>query len=72
LAGDPWIIQGRRLKIQPYSQHAASDVASNRLWIDQVRRRDDDTYANVGGQMHVRHDSNLLHIWSTTEAFDRC
>jgi hypothetical protein len=61
--GDPWITQRCSINVQGYRQHATSDVASNCLWIDKMRRGNDNSYANVGRKMHVGHYSNLLNVW---------
>jgi hypothetical protein len=66
-----WITQGYRLHVQGHSQHSTPDVASNSLWIDQVRRGDDNSYAYIGRKMHVGHHRNSLDVRGTLEAFDR-
>ena len=52
-------------------QHAAADVATDSLRIDQVRGGDDDADADVGREVHVRHDRDLLDVRRVPEALDR-
>jgi hypothetical protein len=68
LAGDLWGMQGTGVKIEGNGKHATSNVASHCLRIDQVRRGDNNTNANVGSQMHIGHYGDLLYIWGATEA----
>jgi hypothetical protein len=71
LSGNSWNIQRCSVNVQGHSQYATSDVSSNRLRIDKMRRCDDNPYANVGRKVHVRHNRNLLNIGGAPEALDR-
>jgi hypothetical protein len=70
-SSDSWIAQGFRLNVQGHGQHPTPDVTTDRLWIDKVRRGDDNSYAYIGRKMRVGHHSNLLNVWGAPEALDR-
>ena len=71
LARDPGSIQSSRVNVEGNGQHATSNIGSHRLRVNQVRRGDNHTDANVGSQMDIGHYGNLLHIPGAAEALER-
>src|SRR5262245_52520646 len=70
-ASELGILQCCGLDVESNRQHAAANVATHSLWINQPRRCNHDADADVGRKMHVGHDGNLLDVWRASEAFDR-
>src|ERR1700688_1437173 len=71
LCGGLRILQRGGLHVNRDGQHAASDVASHCLGIDQVRSRDDDTDAHLSRKVYIGHHRDLLNIWSASDSLKR-
>src|ERR1700691_1712128 len=71
LCGCLRILQRGGLHVSRDDQHAASDVASHCLGIDQVRSRDNDTDAHLSGKVHIGDHRDLLDIRGAAETLTR-
>jgi hypothetical protein len=71
LGGSLRILQRGGLHVNRDGQHAASDVASHCLGIDQVRRRDNYTDAHLSGKVYIGHHRDLLNIWGAPDSLNR-
>ena len=67
LAGGFWIAQRLCSGVRCYRQHSAADVTAYCLRVNQSRRCQHHSHADVVSQMNVWHDSNLLDIWGALE-----
>jgi hypothetical protein len=65
------IVQRGRFDIETNCQHAAANISTYGLRIDQVRRRNDHADADIRCEMYVWHDSYLLDVRRASEALDR-
>jgi hypothetical protein len=65
------IFQRGRVNVEANREHAAADVTSYGLRIEQVRRRDDHADADIRSEMNVWHHCYLLDVWRASEALDR-
>src|SRR6266568_4100754 len=71
LCGSPRILERGGLHVNRDCQHAASDVASHRLGIDQLRGRDNDADAHLSGKVYIGHHRDLLNIRGAPETLKR-
>jgi hypothetical protein len=71
LGGSLRILQRGGLHVNRDGQHAASDVSSHCLGIDQVRRRDNYTDAHLSGKVYIGHHRDLLNIWGAPDSLNR-
>jgi hypothetical protein len=71
LAGDLGSMQDSFVNIEGNGKHATPDVTSHCLWIDEVRRGNNNANANIGSQMHIGHYRDLLYIRGAPEALNR-
>ena len=60
-----------RVYIEANRQHAATDVTTDSLGINESRSRDHDADADVGREVHVGHDGDPLDVRCASEALDR-
>jgi hypothetical protein len=67
-AGDLGSMQGSCVNIERNGKHATPNVTSHCLWIDEVRRGDNDANANIGSQVHIGHHRDPLYIRGAPEA----
>src|SRR5215831_14194069 len=65
------VSERRSIGIQSHGEHAATNITSDSLRVDQMRSRYGNADAHVGGQMHVGHYGYLLNVWGASEAFNR-
>jgi hypothetical protein len=70
-SGSLRILQRGGLHVNRDGQHAASDVASHCLGIEQVRSRDNDTDAHLRGKVYIGHHRDLLNIWGAPDSLKR-
>src|SRR5579872_1098693 len=71
LCGGFRILQRGGLHVNRDGQHAASDVASHSLGIDQMGGRDNNTDAHLSGKVYIGHHSDMLNIRGAPETLKR-
>jgi hypothetical protein len=68
--GYPSILDCGGFHVEANREHAAPDVSTHGLRVDQVRRRNDHADADIRSKMDVWHDGYLLDVWRASEASD--
>jgi hypothetical protein len=55
-----------RIHIKRYGQHSTTNVATDRLWVQELCSSYSNANTYIFSEMNVGHYSHMLHIWCTT------